>query len=248
MIVSTTDIQNNFGKYLKLAQHEEVVITKNGKKTAKLKAYTENEDEGRWLVSEGSPSYSPHGIRVTYEEYLKIVEESENRYEYIDGEIFLLASPLYPHQKAVKEIFGAFILWFANKECEPLVSPFDVTLFRLDNEEKVNVVQPDILVICDPEKIDEKGKYRGTPTLVVEVLSDSTWSRDMLKKLDLYMESGIKEYWVINTSASEIYVYVFANNIIETIISCKGDGLAESVVFPGLNVALKQVFSIHRGL
>lgn len=85
----------------------------------------------------------------------------------------MLASPLYPHQKAVKEIFGAFISWFQNKEWEPLVSPFDVTLFRLGNEEKVNVVQPDILIICDLENIDEKGKYKGIPTLVVEVLSDS---------------------------------------------------------------------------
>lgn len=247
MIVSTTDIQNNFGKYLKLAQYEEVVITKNGKKTAKLTAYTENESEGRWLVSEGSPSYRPHGIRVTYEDYLKIVEESENRYEYIDGEIFILASPLYPHQKAVKEIFLQFGQWFENTECEPLVSPFDVTLFRLENKEKVNVVQPDILVICDPENIDTKGTYKGTPTLVVEVLSDSTRSRDMIKKLDLYMESGIKEYWVVNTPSAEIYIYVFVNNFIETILSFKGDDIAESVVFPGLSVALKQVFSIRRG-
>jgi prevent-host-death family protein len=246
MIVSTTDIQNNFGKYLKLSQYEEVIITKNGKKTAKLVAYTENESEGRWLVGEGSRSYSPHGIRFTYEEYLRIVEESENRYEYIDGEIFLLASPLYPHQKAVKEIFGALFLWFQNKECEPLASPFDVTLFRLENEERVNVVQPDILVICDPEKIDEKGKYKGVPTFVVEVLSDSTRSRDLVKKLDLYMESGIKEYWVVNTSSAEIYIYVFVNNIIEKILSFKGDDIAESVTFPGLSVVLKQVFTIRR--
>ena len=244
MIVSTTDIQNNFGKYLKLAQYEEVVITKNGKKTAKLTAYTENESEGRWLVSEGSPSYRPHGIRVTYEDYLKIVEESENRYEYIDGEIFILASPLYPHQKAVKEIFLQFGQWFENTECEPLVSPFDVTLFRLENEEKINVVQPDILVICDQQKIDKKGKYRGVPTLVVEVLSDSTRSRDLVKKLDLYMESGINEYWIVNTPSKEIYIYVFADNIIEKILPFKGDEIAESEIFQGLEVPLKQVFQL----
>jgi prevent-host-death family protein len=242
MIVSTTDIQNNFGKYLKLSKYEEVIITKNGKKTAKLVTYTEKESEGRWLVGEGSPSYRPDGIRFTYEKYLKIVEESENRYEYIDGEIFLLASPLYPHQKAVKEIILQFGQWFQNKACEPLVSPFDVTLFRLENEEKVNVVQPDILVICDPENIDELGKYTGVPTLVVEVLSDSTRSRDLVKKLDLYMESGIKEYWVINTSSAEIYIYAFVNNMIDKILAFKRDDIAESVTFPGLRVALKPVF------
>ena len=80
----------------------------------------------------------------------------------------------------------------------------------------------------------------------MEVLSDSTRSRDLVKKLDLYMESGIKEYWVVNTSSAEIYIYVFINNIIEKILSFKGDDIAESTVFPGLGVALKQVFTIRR--
>ncbi len=243
MLVSTTDLQNNFGKYLKLAQYEEIIITKNGKQAAKLTACTENDCEDRMLVSEGSPSYRSHGIRVTYADFLKIIEEGENRYEYIDGEILLSASPLYPHQKAVKEIFLQFGQWFQGKKCEPLVSPFDVTLFRLEDDKKVNVVQPDIFVICDSENIDTTGKYEGTPTLVVEVLSDATKSRDMIQKLDLYMESGIKEYWIVNTASKEIYIYVFANNMIDTIQTFKGDDVAESAVFPGLSVTLQQVFN-----
>ena len=243
MIVSTTEIQNNFGKYLKLAQYEEVIITKNGKKAAKLTACSENEDDGCGTVCESSARYVPDGVKVTYEEYLKITEESDNRYEYIDGEIFLLSSPLYPHQKAVREILVEFVSWFKDKECEPLVSPFDVTLFRLNKEEKINVVQPDILVICDPEKIDERGGYKGTPTLVVEVLSDSTRSRDLVKKLDLYMESGIKEYWVVNTASAEIDIYVFVSNNIEKKQTFKGNEVVQSVIFPGLGVDLNQFFS-----
>ena len=241
MIVSTTEIQNNFGKYLKLAQYEAVIITKNGKKTARLVAYREDED-GFGKVVESSARYAPHGIRATYEEYLKITEESENRYEYIDGEILLLIAPLYPHQKAVREIFGEFIAWFKDKECEPLGSPFNVTLFRLEKAEMINVIQPDLLVICDPEKIDEKGRYKGTPDLVVEVLSDSTKSRDLIKKLDLYMESGIREYWVANTLSAEIYIYVFAGNNIEQIMTFKKGETAKSATFQGLAVDLKQVF------
>ncbi len=242
MIVSTTEIQNNFGKYLKLTQYEEVIITKNGKKEAKLVAYKEHEDEDSWIVEEGS-KYSLKGTKIAYDEYVKITDESENRYEYIDGELLLQASPLYPHQKAVKEIFGELILWFKGEKCEPLVSPFDVTLFRLGNDEAINVVQPDILVICDPEKIDEQGKYKGVPTLVVEVLSDSTKSKDLIQKLDLYMESGINEYWVVNTFSAEIYVYGFADNLIEKILTFKGNERLESFTFQGLGVDLKQVFS-----
>jgi prevent-host-death family protein len=242
MIVSATDIQNSFGKYLQLAQNETVIITKNGKKIARLVAYRDNENNGRSCVSEGSLSYLPDGVRITYEEYLKLVEESENCYEFIDGQIFLLTAPLYPHQKAVKELFLQFGQWFRNKKCEPLVSPFDVTLYRLGNTEKVNVVQPDILVICDPENISNKGKYSGVPTLVAEVLSDASQRMDLINKLDLYMESGIKEYWIVNPASAEIYIYVFANNMIKTIATFKGADLAASAVFPGLRVDLKQVF------
>lgn len=242
MIVTTSDVQNSFGRYLQLCQQEEVIVTKNGKKVARLTPYTEDGTLGRWLVGEGSPRYSPKGIRVTYEEYLKMTEESENRYEYIDGEIILLASPLYPHQKAIREILVCFSLWFRDKDCEPLDAPFDVVLHRLGNAKKINSVQPDIIVICDRDKIDERGKYLGTPSLVVEVLSESSKSRDLVQKLDLYMESGIQEYWIVNTQSREVYIYTFADNALAGITAFKGDEQAQSVQFPGLAVGLKQIF------
>lgn len=243
MIITATDFQNSFGKYLQLCRDKEIVITKNGKKVAKLLPYSEEESLGRWIVSESAPRNRCGGVKVTYEEYLKMTEESENRYEYIDGEIILLASPLYPHQKAIKEIFGEFINWFRGKECEPLVSPFDVVLYRLGDDKKINSVQPDILVICDRETIDEKGKYHGTPTLVVEVLSESTRSKDLVQKLDLYMESDVREYWVVNTASAEILIYLFENHNIDKILTFKGDEQAGSAAFPGLAVELKNVFA-----
>jgi len=242
LIISTSEVQSNFGKYLKMAQYEEIIITKNGKKVAKLAPYTDDNHLGRWIVSEGSAAFKESSVRATFEEYLNITKESENRYEYIDGEIFLLASPSYVHQKAVGGIFGEFLAWFRGHKCEPLVSPFDVTLFRGEREENINVVQPDVIVICDPERIDEEGRYQGTPALVVEVLSDSTRNKDLIKKLGLYMESGVKEYWVVNTASAEIYVYAFAGHSINRILTFKGGERAESVVFPGLSIDLKWVF------
>lgn len=239
MIISTTEIQNNFGKFLKLAEYEDVIITRNGKKAATLSVFKEEEDE--WTFREMAPEYAASHERVSYEEYLKITEESEHRYELINGEVYFLASPLYPHQKAVKEIFGEFINWFRDKKCEPLTAPFDVTLFK--SEKNICVVQPDILVICDKEKIDEKGKYTGVPSLVVEVLSESTSSKDNVTKLELYMSTGVQEYWLVNTETREIYIYVFGDKNIKHVYSFNESQRVESSYFSGLGVDLQRVFT-----
>jgi len=239
MIINSTEIQNNFGKYLKLAEIEDIIITKNGRKMAKLIQYREDVED--FVIREGSSVYSHDGMKVSYEEFLKITEESENRYEYIDGEIYLLASPLYEHQKAIMAILAEFISWFRGKECEPIVSPFDVTLFK--EKKYVNVVQPDILVICDKENINEKGKYTGIPSLVVEILSESTRRKDLIKKLDLYMLSGVKEYWIANTFSKEIYLYVFKDYNIESMMTFKTGEIVKSVIFNGLKVQVEQVFA-----
>lgn len=248
MIITATDFQNSFGKYLKLSEFEDVIITKSGTRVAKLTPYRESEypdnASAPGAVKESVLDYShAGGLRASYEEYLRIAAGSENRYEYIDGEIFLQASPLYPHQKAIKEIFGEFIVWFKGKECEPLTAPFDVTLCKGENGKNINVVQPDILVICDRETIAEDGKYQGTPTLVVEALSESTKSRDLIQKLDLYMRSGVKEYWIANLASRELYIYVFHQYNIESMRAYKGAERAESTVFQGLGIELRQVFS-----
>lgn len=238
MIVTTTEMQNNFGKYLKEVENGDVIITKNGKKIARLTKYVEYDSD--FVIREGSPAFEMPPRKVSYQEFLEISENSEYRYEYIDGEIYLLASPSYSHQKAVREILTAFNQWFKGKKCEPLDSPFDVTLFK--SKDNINVVQPDILVICDRENIDEKGRYHGVPTLVVEILSGSSKRIDFLKKLDLYMTAGVKEYWIVNPDSKVVYVYSFKDNNIENINIFKGDGYAESQFFDGLRLDLTTVF------
>lgn len=130
-----------------------------------------------------------------------MTENNDNRYELIDGEVYQLASPRCLHQKILGLMFRAFIAYFDDREgCEPFAAPFDINLFRQPikkvrelTEDDTNVVQPDLIVLCDHEKdIDEDDWYKGTPALVVEILSPSTRSKDMLRKGDLYMESGIK--------------------------------------------------------
>lgn len=236
MIVSTTEVQNNFGKYLSLVEQENIIITKNGKRVARLLKYYEDDD---YIIREGSSVYSHEGMKVSYEEFIKIVRESENRYEYIDSEIYLLASPKVRHQKIVMTLSSRFFIWFEGKRCYPLNSPLDVTLYK---DEEPNIVQPDILVICDQEQINDNDTYTGTPTLIVEVLSQSTKSKDIIKKLDLYRTSGVEEYWIVNPFSEEVNIYLFKDREIERIITFKKEETAESISFKGLKIDLKEVF------
>lgn len=236
MIISSTEVQNNFGKYLGLVNEEDIIISRNGKKVARLVKYFGDND---YIICEGSSIYSHEGKKVTYDEFLKIVRESENRYEYIDGQVYLLASPKFRHQMIVAKIFSGLLSWFNNSECQPLTSPFDVTLYK-DN--KANVVQPDLLVICDQENIEEDGSYKGFPTLVVEVLSESSRSKDIIQKMDLYMHGGVAEYWIVNPFSEEVNIYLFKKNQVENILTFKKKEIAESFVFQGLKIDLKEVF------
>ncbi len=241
MKVSSTEIQNSFGKFLNLLEFEDIIITKNNNNIAKLIPY---EEKTTTLIKEHSGSYAVKK-KITYEEYVALVENSEERYELIDGEIYLLASPLFKHQVAITEIAVNFHNWFKDKKCRPLTAPFDVKLFNHAKkfEDDPNVVQPDVLVMCDEENVTDKGKYEGRPTLVVEVLSKSTRSKDMIKKLNLYMNSGVREYWVVDTEKKEVYVYYFENRDIHSYDVFTKDMIVESTIFEGLKIALNDIFT-----
>jgi prevent-host-death family protein len=237
--ISSTEAQNNFGQYIKLAQFEDIIVTKNGKKTVVIKPYREA-GSGNSSVAEDATDYHFRKEKISYEEFLKLSEESESRYEYIDGEVYLLASPSYDHQKIVREIFYVLCNWFKRKKCEPLTSPFDITLTKDDNK---NVVQPDIVILCDIENMNEKRKYTGIPTLVIEVLSESTQKKDLLKKLNLYVEGGVKEYWIVNPFRQEFYVYSFEEQDIKEYRVYQHNEILQSVTFEGLECSLEQVFA-----
>jgi prevent-host-death family protein len=240
MKVPSTKVQNNFGKYLKYVEvNEEIIVTKKGKDVARILPC---DNEYKSLVEEGAAEYQTREGWVTYEEFLELVEASEQRFELIDGVVYNLAVPFYGHQHAVSEILGTFYNWFKGKKCVSLPSPFDITLIK--SEDNICVVQPDIIVICDKDKIDKEGRYKGVPTLAVEVLSESTRSKDMLKKLDLYKQTGVKEYWLVDPKNKLISSYTFdKNEIVENMVFQKdAHEYAESTYFNGLKVALKDIF------
>ncbi len=131
--------------------------------------------------------YSYHRKIVSYEEFMEIYEKSNMRMEYLNGEIYVLSSPDFFHQSVLGELYVLFKEYFRGKQCKPLMAPFD-THFRKKDIKDPDVLQPDLVVICDVENnLNEKGKYMGTPALTVEIISPGTKSRDALYKLNTYM-------------------------------------------------------------
>ncbi len=126
MKVNSTEIKNNFGKYLRLSAKEDIVITKNGRDVAKLVSYEEGTNAD--VIMEAEPAYSTSGTRISYEDFLKISENSDERFEYIDGEIFLLVSPKVTHQKVLMELSYLFYNFLDDKPCQSVFAPFDITL------------------------------------------------------------------------------------------------------------------------
>lgn len=243
MQVTSTEMQNNFGKYLKFTEaREEIIITRNGKAVAVLSALSAASGNGLNVLKENALAYGTDDDRVRYEEFLELNEASDQRFELIDGILYILASPSFQHQHVIHELHGSFYSWFKGRSCTPLTSPFDVTLEK--GVGNTCVVQPDLVVICDKDQIDEHGKYRGTPTLVVEVLSPATRGRDVIQKLDLYRVCGIQEYWIVDPMKQQITVYTFRDAEIDDMYYYTniGNSYVTSQVFEGLHVSMADLF------
>lgn len=240
MRVSSTDLQNSFGRYLALTAKEDLIVTKNGKSVAKLVAYSDPE---HLCVNEIKGAYSFHR-RVSYDEFVEYVEASDQRWELIDGQIHLLASPSFHHQVIVRKL-TVELDKFLTDPCQIVPAPLDVRLqgYALNFAEDPNVVQPDLVVICDPEYVSEDGKYEGIPTLVAEILSPSSRSNDFVAKLHLYQRSGIREYWIIDPESSCVWQYYFTmERELNQPVVYSGDQQLKSKIFPGLNIELTEIF------
>lgn len=242
MRVNSTDLQNAFGKYLALLEKEDIIVVKNGKTVAKLSKYTVPDYA---ILHEEAMNYKPIRRKITYEEYEALVESSDQRYELIGGEVYLLATPGYPHQVVVNEIAGRFYNYFKGKSCQSLTSPFDVRLFGFATkfEEDPNVVQPDIVVICDKDKVQDN-KYYGVPTLIIEVLSPSTKGKDLATKLELYRKSGVSEYWIVdpNTRQLTFFSFTLEREIDKHTTLFEGD-MVISQTFKGLELPMQEIFA-----
>lgn len=128
------------------------------------------------------------------------------RAELIDGQIYYMAPPTRKHQRITGEIFAIIHAYINtnNGSCEVDIAPFAVFL----NENDTNYVEPDISVICDPNKLTDKG-CSGAPDWIIEIVSPSSRRMDYFTKLFKYRSSGVREYWIVDPDKERIMVYDF---------------------------------------
>ncbi len=245
VVITVTQLKQNLGKYMDfVGQQNDVVITKNGKKAARLTPYV-TDIEQYFTVRENALDYQYGGKKVSYEEFVEIYEKSTLRMEYINGEIYILSSPSIGHQQIVGRLHIIFNEYFKGKECKVFLAPFDVHFVK-KGFDVPDVMQPDLLVVCDMElegSVTKKSRYMGTPTLVIEILSDSTRSKDMIDKLNTYMLSGVKEYWIIDSRQDSIMIYTFEDAQIDELNVFKKGESANSRIFKGLSADVGDLFS-----
>lgn len=144
----------------------------------------------------------------TYADYL--MWEIKERIELIKGRVFAMSpAPSQIHQDISTRLVGELYPFFKTKSCKLFSAPFDVRLTTKDKEDNkiTTVVQPDICVICDPNKLDERGCL-GSPDLIVEILSPGNSKKEMKIKYELYEENGVEEYWVVRPYEKSVQVFV----------------------------------------
>ena len=174
----------------------------------------------------------------------------EQTLEIIRGKIFPMAGPSRVHQKISWQLSGIFFNYFKDKQCEVYAAPFDVRLYdkfkSIDADKDIyNVVQPDLCVICDLDKLDDRGCI-GAPDLIIEILSPGNSKREMKIKKSLYAEAGVQEYWVIDPNQETLtqFVGIGENENYNRPLIFTSDDEVASIVFPDLIIDLKVLFPV----
>ncbi|QLB15457.1 restriction endonuclease [Mannheimia granulomatis] len=177
----------------------------------------------------------------TYADYLKW--KIKERVEIIKGKILAISpAPTRFHQRISMKLTAKFLDVFDNHRCQIYAAPFDVRFPDKDGNIKT-VVQPDLCVICDQEKLDDKGCI-GAPDLIVEILSPGNTRKEMKNKYELYQECGVKEYWIVSPEVRAIQIFVLQGDKYIGIQPVAEDDIATSVVFPALIFSTEKLYDL----
>lgn len=177
----------------------------------------------------------------TYADYLKW--DFEEIVELIKGKIFVKPpSPGRRHQEILRNLLVPICNFLSKKSCQIYAAPFDVRFSeRYEDNQVFSVVQPDISVICDPAKLDDRGCF-GAPDLIVEILSPSNSRVELQNKFELYEEFGVREYWIIHPVECTLLIYTLIEGKYRSSrLFTVGDKIKSSVL-PGLELDLEEIF------
>lgn len=183
----------------------------------------------------------------SYSDYLKW--QFGELVELIKGKIFPMSAPMSRHQQIIGNLHLIIGNYLKRQKCRVFVAPFDVRLPTYDANGELmpdtkTVVQPDICVICDPTKIDERG-CKGVPDMVIEVLSPSTAKKDLNEKFNLYEEVGVSEYWIVFPEAKTVSIYLLEGHkyaLLGHFGHLQQPGPLQVRTLPELEVDLEDVF------
>jgi len=177
--------------------------------------------------------------RYTYADYCEW--DDNERWELIEGVPYAMSpSPSPIHQSIVTELLFRLRSHLEGKPCKLFTSPFDVRL-NADREDNT-IVQPDLVVICDSSKIDNKG-CKGAPDLVIEVLSPSTARNDRIIKFQQYQKAGVREYWIVDPEAQSIQACTLNENGFYVTLVYYDTDIAPVSVLPGCLIHLQEIFN-----
>ncbi len=164
-------------------------------------------------------------------------EQSNDLLEYVDGVVYTSPSPSTEHQRISAKLHVRLFNALNGKPCEALAAPFDIVL-KKEGVEGNQIVIPDLTVICDDGGLNEKN-YVGVPEMIIEILSPSNQSHDLVLKLRLYQTYGVKEYWIVDPLTNTILVYRSDKTyqVVEK-------GTAQSDVVKGFEVEVEEIFRV----
>ena len=180
--------------------------------------------------------------QYTYADYL--LWQFEERVELIRGFIKKMSpAPSRTHQVVSRKLTRYIDRYFEHKPCGFFVAPFDVRLVGKNkkNKDLITVVQPDLCVVCDLEKLDERGCL-GAPDLVIEILSLGNSKIEMGEKFRLYEENEVKEYWIVKPIENSIFVYTLQNGKYIGLKPCIEGEKIISPLFPDLDFEIDKIF------
>ena len=176
----------------------------------------------------------------SYADYL--VWKIKERVELFKGKILEMSAPSPIHQEISGNLQGALFVFLKNSRCKLYTAPFDVRFPQKGESQVYTVVQPDLCVVCDLEKIDSKGCV-GAPDLVVEILSPGNSKKEMKSKFALYQEEGVREYWIVDPDRELVFVYVAENKKFRPTLPITDD-YVRSTIFPNFSIHTADIFHI----
>ncbi|MEW6681021.1 MAG: Uma2 family endonuclease [bacterium] len=181
--------------------------------------------------------------RFTYGDYLKWSDEE--RWELIDGVAYDMSpSPSRRHQEVVGELYRQISTYLLDKPCQVYLAPFDVRLPEADEaeEEIETVVQPDIVVVCERNKLDDRGCI-GAPDIIIEILSPYTAKKDLITKYHLYERHKVKQYWIFDPATEEVVIFKLKQDKYGEPEEYKKQERIKVDIFEDLEIDLNTIFS-----